>query len=417
MINPKLIRETPEVIEASLNQRGSDADAFQALIKLDELWRTQQIKLETYQAKRNQLIPKGKPTEEQRKSLSELSDHIKQLQQDVNLTKEQLDVASMDIPNVLQSDVPTGKDETSNVVIRTEGQPKLFGFTPKPHDQLATDLNLVDFERSSKITGSRFATFTGLGARLERAISALMLDTHTKTFNYREVSPPVIINTDSLKGTGQLPKFADDQYALGDDQWLSPTAEVQLTNFHRDEILSEQDLPIKYCAFTQCFRKEAGSYGKDMRGLIRLHQFNKVELVQFVSPETSNDYLNELLSHAEQILKLLELPYRVVKLCSGDIGFSSSKTFDLEVWFPAQNCYREISSCSNFLDFQARRSKIRYRDTNQSVDYLHTLNGSGLAVGRTFAAILENYQTESGIIQLPKQLQRYMGIQEIGYEK
>ena len=220
-----------------------------------------------------------------------------------------------------------------------------------------------------------------------------------------------------MQGTGQLPKFEDDLYKIDTDYWLSPTAEVQLTNHHHDEIIPSDRLPVKYCAFTQCFRKEAGSYGKDMKGIIRLHQFNKVELVQLVEPSQSNKCLMELLHHAEKILQLLELPYRVVQLCSGDIGFSSSKTYDLEVWFPSQNQYREISSCSNFLDFQARRSKIRYRDTNQSVDYLHTLNGSGLAVGRTFAAILENYQTESGIIQLPKQLQRYMGIQEIGYEK
>ena len=227
------------------------------------------------------------------------------------------------------------------------------------------------------------------------------------------MSPPVIINTQSLKGTGQLPKFEDDQYQVTDDYWLSPTAEVQLTNFHYDEILTKDNLPKKYCAFTQCFRKEAGSYGKDVKGLIRLHQFNKVELVQFVTPETSNDHLNALLSHAEAILKGLNIPYRVIELCSGDLGFSASKTYDIEVWMPSQNQYREISSCSNFLDFQARRSKIRYRDQYNTIHYVHTLNGSGLAVGRTIAAILENFQDESGIIHIPQVLQGYMGLEEI----
>ena len=320
---------------------------------------------------------------------------------------------SFEVPNIIQDSTPIGKDETENKVIRTEGRPKEYAFTPKSHDELATQLRLIDFERATKISGSRFAIFTGLGSRLERAVSSFMLDTHVNTFGYHEMSPPVIINSQSLRGTGQLPKFEDDQYQVDDDHWLSPTAEVQLTNFHHDEILKESDLPLKYCAFTQCFRKEAGSYGKDMKGLIRLHQFNKVELVQFVTPETSNDQLLDLLSHAEEILKQLELPYRVVELCSGDVGFSSSKTYDLEVWFPSQNQYREISSCSNFLDFQARRSKIRYRDKNGEVQYVHTLNGSGLAVGRTIAAIIENFQDESGIIHVPEPLQSYMGMEVI----
>ena len=417
MINPKLLRESPDIVQRSLEQRGCSPDIFSNLQNLDIQWRKKQQELERLQSLRNESIPKGKPSDEERAKLSELSKKLKELQQNVNDIKEELDTFSFEVPNIIQDDTPVGTDETNNIVIRQEGNIKKFDFEPKTHEALATDLQLIDFDRATKVTGSRFATFTGLGAKLERAISSFMLDTHTQSHGYSEISPPVIVNSSAMKGTGQLPKFEDDLYKVHDDYWLSPTAEVQLTNHHQDEIIPIEELPIKYCAFTPCFRKEAGSYGKDMKGIIRLHQFNKVELVQLVEPSQSNDGLMELLAHAEKILKLLELPYRVVQLCSGDVGFSSSKTYDLEVWFPSQNQYREISSCSNFLDFQARRSKIRYRDTNQSVNYLHTLNGSGLAVGRTFAAILENYQTESGIIQIPKQLQNYMGIQEIGYEK
>ena len=417
MINPKLLREHPETVKSSLKNRGYSDDVFTTLQQLDIQWREKQQELERLQALRNESIPRGKPTDEERQKLSELSKNLKELQQDVNNVKDKLDGFSIEIPNILQSDTPIGQDETSNVVIREEGTPKSFNFKAKTHDELAIKLQLIDFDRATKVTGSRFATFTGLGAKLERAISSFMLDVHTQSHGYTEVSPPVVVNSAAMQGTGQLPKFEDDLYKIDNDYWLSPTAEVQLTNHHHGEIIPNEQLPVKYCAFTQCFRKEAGSYGKDMKGIIRLHQFNKVELVQLVEPSQSNKFLMELLHHAEKILQLLELPYRVVQLCSGDIGFSSSKTYDLEVWFPSQNQYREISSCSNFLDFQARRSKIRYRDINQSVDYLHTLNGSGLAVGRTFAAILENYQTESGIIQIPKQLQSYMGIQEIEYEK
>ncbi len=415
MINPKALRETPELIEKSLKNRGCKPELFKSLTDLDILWRKKQGELEVLQSERNKSVPKGKPTEEQREMLSQLSKDLKVLQVEVNEIKEQLTQLSYEVPNILQNNVPIGSDENDNQVIRIEGDPNIFQFTPKSHDELAIDLKLVDFERAAKVSGSRFATFTGLGAKLERAISSFMLDTHVSEFGYQEISPPVVVNTEALKGTGQLPKFVDDQYQIDNELWLSPTAEVQLTNFHSDEILSSEDLPLKYCAFTQCFRKEAGSYGKDMKGLIRLHQFNKVELVQFVPVETSDQYLNELLSHAEYILKALKIPYRVVELCSGDIGFSSSKTYDIEVWLPSQNCYREISSCSNFLDFQARRSKIRYRDQNNDIQYIHTLNGSGLAVGRTFAAILENFQDESGIIHIPKVLQRYMGLEEIRY--
>jgi seryl-tRNA synthetase len=413
MINPKILRETPDIIESSLTNRGISIDLLKKYQHLDRIWREKQQSLESLQALRNKSVPKGKPTEEERETLSRLSKELKDAQSEVNALKDELSTFSLEIPNILQADVPIGQSEDDNHVIRTEGKPKEFKFKAKSHDELASDLNLIDFDRATKISGSRFAVFTGLGAKLERAISSFMIDTHVNEFGYKELSPPVIINTQSLKGTGQLPKFEDDQYKLSDDFWLSPTAEVQLTNFHHNEILSSDQLPIKYCAFTQCFRKEAGNYGKDMKGLIRLHQFNKVELVQFVPAESSNTNLDQLLSHAEFILKKLNLPYRVVKLCSADTGFSASKTYDLEVWFPSQNKYREISSCSNFLDFQARRSKIRYRDQNNDIQYVHTLNGSGLAVGRTFAAILENYQDEFGIIHIPDVLKGYMGLEEI----
>ena len=413
MINPKLLRESPEIVKQSLKHRGCNDDVFNTLQQLDVDWRKKQQELEDLQALRNKSIPKGKPSDEERQKLSELSQKLKETQQHVADFKEKLESFSLGVPNICQDSTPIGNDENDNVIIRTEGIPTTFKFETKSHDQLAVDLDIIDFERATKVTGSRFAIFKGLGARLERAVAAYMLDTHCQTHGYEEMSPPVIINTQSLKGTGQLPKFEDDQYQVTDDYWLSPTAEVQLTNFHHDEILTENDLPKKYCAFTQCFRKEAGSYGKDMKGLIRLHQFNKVELVQFVTPETSNDHLNALLSHAEAILKGLNIPYRVVELCSGDLGFSASKTYDIEVWLPSQNQYREISSCSNFLDFQARRSKIRYRDQNNKIQYVHTLNGSGLAVGRTIAAILENFQDESGIIHIPQVLQGYMGLEEI----
>ena len=417
MINPKLLRDSPDIVQTSLMNRGCDPIVFDTLQQLDIDWRQKQQELESVQALRNQSVPKGKPTDSERKKLSELSLKCKQLQQQVTELKERLDSYSLEIPNIIQMDTPIGKDETQNVVIRHVGEQPTFKFDPKSHDDIAQNLNLIDFERATKVTGSRFATFTGYGAKLERAVANFMLDIQTNHHGYTEISPPVIVNTAAMRGTGQLPKFEDDLYAVSDDYWLSPTAEVQLTNLHYDEIIPGDQLPVKYCAFTPCFRKEAGSYGRDMKGIIRLHQFNKVELVQLVHPNESNTHLMRLLGHAEEILKLLELPYRVVELCSGDIGFSSSKTFDLEVWFPSQNQYREISSCSNFLDFQARRSKIRYRDSNQTPNYIHTLNGSGLAVGRTVAAILENYQMESGIIQIPKVLTDYLGIQEIGYEK
>lgn len=312
-------------------------------------------------------------------------------------------------------DVPVGKDENDNPVIRTVGEPKKFGFTPQAHWDIGEKLGILDFERAAKVTGARFAFYKGLGSRLERSVYNFMLDVHTSKHGYTEIFPPYIVNKESMTGTGQLPKFAEDMFKIeGLDYYLIPTAEVPVTNYHRGEILDVADLPIKYCAYSACFRAEAGSAGRDTRGLIRQHQFNKVELVKFTKPEDSWAELDKLTNDAEEILQLLKLPYHVVRLCTGDIGFSSATTYDLEVWIPAANCYREISSCSNFLDFQARRADIKFRRSpKEKPEYVHTLNGSGLAVGRTVCAILENYQNEDGSVTVPDVLVPYMGCQVI----
>jgi len=321
----------------------------------------------------------------------------------------------VNIPNLPHDSVPVGRDETSNLEARRWGTPRDFaaeGFNPKDHIDLGTGLGILDQERAAKVTGSRFAVLTGLGAKMERALIAFMLDLHTSQHGYTEVLPPFIVNAASMFGTGQLPKFEADLFKLRDDRdlYLIPTAEVPLTNLHRDEILSEKDLTISYTAYTPCFRSEAGSYGRDVRGLIRMHQFDKVELVKITRPEDSYDALEELTRNAERVLQLLELPYRVITLCTGDMGFSSSKTYDIEVWLPSQNTYREISSCSNCESFQARRAQIRFRrDGKTKTELVHTLNGSGLAVGRTWLAILENYQQADGTVKVPKALVPYLG--------
>jgi seryl-tRNA synthetase len=317
----------------------------------------------------------------------------------------------MSIPNIPHESVPVGKDETDNPVLKKEGDPPRFEFEPKPHWDIGAGLQILDFERAAKITGARFPLYYAAGARLERALINFMLDIHTTQHGYREVLPPFIVNRNTMTGTGQLPKFEEDLFKLeGWDYFLIPTAEVPVTNIYKGEILKEDQLPIYYTAYTPCFRSEAGSAGKDTRGLIRQHQFNKVELVKFALPETSYDELETLRENAETILKQLELPYQVITLCTGDLGFSAAKTYDLEVWMPAQGVYREISSCSNFEDFQARRANIRFkRKGKKGTELVHTLNGSGLAVGRTVAAILENYQTASGSVVVPEALRSYMG--------
>ncbi|HSO09938.1 MAG TPA: serine--tRNA ligase, partial [Desulfoprunum sp.] len=334
---------------------------------------------------------------------------IKDLDQDLSLIEEQLQNIVMAIPNLCDDSVPIGQNETDNVEIRTWGTKPAFTFSPKPHWELGEQLGVLDFDRAAKLAGARFALLTGFASRLERSLINFMLDLHTQRHGYTEVLPPFMANTASLTATGQLPKFAEDLFKIdGWDLYLIPTAEVPVTNIHRDETLEERDLPRYYAAYTPCFRSEAGSYGRDTRGLIRQHQFDKVELVKFTTPETSMLELERLLNDAEEVLQLLGLHYRVVSLCSGDLGFSSAKTYDIEVWLPGQNTYREISSCSNFLDFQARRGSIRYRPDGQKKSRLvHTLNGSGLAIGRTLLAIMENYQQEDGNIALPEILKPY----------
>ena len=345
-----------------------------------------------------------------------VSSKIKELDKQLSENQASLADILLGIPNIPHESVPLGADETDNPVVRTVGELPQFPFDPQPHWDIGTRLNILDFDRASKITGARFPLYFGAGARLERALINFMLDTHTDEHGYTEVLPPFIVNRQSMTHTGQLPKFEEDLFKLsGWDYYLIPTAEVPVTNIHQGEILEEEMLPVYYTAQTPCFRSEAGSYGKDTRGLIRQHQFNKVELVKFCQPETSYDELESLLSNAETILKKLEIPYQVIELCTGDLGFSAAKTYDIEVWMPAQGLYREISSCSNFEDFQARRANIRFKRKGQKGTRLvHTLNGSGLAVGRTVAAILENFQQADGSVIIPGRLQPYMaGLEKI----
>ncbi|MCB9384497.1 MAG: serine--tRNA ligase [Bryobacterales bacterium] len=345
----------------------------------------------------------------------QVGDQIKALEDDVKAADERQQDLLARIPNLPHESVPPGADESENVEIKRWGEPRQFDFEPKAHWDLGPELGILDFERAAKITGARFAVLSGPGARLERALINFMLDVHTSEHGYREILPPFMVNSASLFGTGQLPKFAEDLFHLeGTDYWLIPTAEVPVTNLHAGETLEGEQLPVRYAAYTPCFRSEAGAYGRDTRGVIRQHQFQKVELVKFAAPETSYDELEALTRNAEQILERLELPYRRVALCAGDLGFSSAKTYDLEVWLPGLNQYKEISSCSNFEDFQARRAKIRYKASGEKkAQLLHTLNGSGLAVGRTWLAILENYQQADGSVAIPAALRPYLKAERI----
>lgn len=341
--------------------------------------------------------------------MKELGEEIKKFDDELNEIVSKLNDLMLAIPNIPDDSVPYGSDSDENVEVRRFGEPTKFVFEPKAHWDLGLDLNLFDWERAGKITGARFTVYKNWGAKLERAIMNFMLDTHAQS-GYTEVFPPFMVNRDSMIGTGQLPKFEEDMYAVkGTDYYLVPTAEVPVTNLHRGEILDEKELPIKYCAYTACFRGEAGSAGRDTRGLIRQHQFNKVELVKFAHPDNSFEELEELTNCAEKILQLLNLPYRVVTLCTGDLGFGSSKTYDIEVWMPSYNRYVEISSCSNYIDFQARRANIKFRDADKKTRFVHTLNGSGLAIGRTTAAIIENFQNEDGSVTVPEVLRKYIG--------
>lgn len=416
MLDIKRIRNNPEEIVEALKKRRGEYP-IQKLLDTDEKRREVIQKVESMKAEQNKLskqVPQmkknGEDTTELFKNLKKLSDDIKSMDDDLKNIDEEIREYLMEIPNTPNKDVPVGLDDTENLEMRKWGEPRKFDFDIKAHWDLGVDLDILDFERATKISKSRFSVFKGKGARLERALMNFMVDLHTDKQGYTEMNTPVLMSPSAMMGTGQIPKFKEDMfYCEKDDMYLAPTAEVPVTNLLGGEILKQGSLPIYYTAFTQCFRREAGSAGRDTRGLIRNHQFEKVEMVKFVEPATSYDELEKLTNNAEEILQLLEIPYRVVRLCSGDLGFSSAMTYDIEVWMPSYNRYVEISSCSNFEDFQARRANIRYRDENNKPQYVHTLNGSGLAIGRCFAAVIENYQQADGSIKIPEVLQKYTG--------
>jgi len=416
MLDLKFVRDHIEPVRRMLHDRQVDLD-LESFLGLDEERRQILREVEELKRRRNlasdgiaQMKQARHDATSQIEEMREVSQRIKNLDQQLAAVQEKLDEILLLIPNMPHPSVAVGKDEHDNPVVKVWGQPPEFDFQPKPHWDVAESLGIIDFERAARMTGARFALYWGVGAALERALISFMLDLHTRLHGYLEVLPPFIVNAASLTGTGQLPKFKQDLFKLeNSDYYLIPTAEVPVTNIHRNEVLEADDLPRYYAAYTPCFRSEAGSYGKDTRGLIRQHQFNKVEMVKLVHPETSYDELESLLANAEAILQELGLHYRVVSLCTGDLGFSAAKTYDIEVWLPGQQTYREISSCSNFEDFQARRANIRYRRKGQTkTDFVHTLNGSGLAVGRTLVAILENCQQRDGSVIIPKALRPYV---------
>lgn len=417
MLDRRELRNNFAKIKAKLQKRGEDLSELDNFGKLDERRRAIINEVEQLKAERNETSKKISELKREKKDASELiermqqvSKQIKDLDHELNEIEEKLDTIMLGIPNIPHESVPIGEDEEDNEEVFKWGEIPQFSFEVQPHWDIGTNLGILDFERAAKVAGSRFVFYKGLGSRLERALINFMMDYHTNQHGYEEMIPPYIVNRTSMTGTGQLPKFEEDAFLIADwDYFLIPTAEVPVTNFHRDEILSLEDLPKKYVAYSACFRSEAGSAGRDTRGLIRQHQFNKVELVQFVKPEDSYKTLEELVGHAEKILQLLNLPYRKMNMCTGDLGFTAAKKYDLEVWIPSQEKYREISSCSNFESFQARRAGIRYRDEDGKVQYVHTLNGSGLAVGRTLTAIIENYQQEDGSVIVPEVLRPYMG--------
>lgn len=422
MLDIRRIRMNPEEVIKALEKR-KGTFPIDKVLELDEKRREILTEVEQMKAKQNTAskeVPKlkkeGKDASHIFAEMKTLSDKIKELDAEVKVIDEELKTTLLQIPNTPNDSVVEGDSDEDNVELRKAGEPKKFEFEPKAHWDIGTDLKILDFEAATKITGTRFTLFRGLGSRLERALINFMVDLHTEEHGYMEMATPFMVNRDSMIGTGQLPKFEHDMFHLpSKDYFLVPTAEVPLTNLHRDDILNENDLPIKYTAYTPCFRQEAGSAGRDTRGLIRNHQFDKVELVKFTKPEDSYDELEKLTNNAEEVLKQLGLPYRVVMLSTGDLGFSSAKTYDIEVWMPSYDRYVEISSCSNFEDFQARRANIRYRNGETGkAEFLHTLNGSGLAVGRTMAAILENYQQEDGSVIIPDALVPYMrGIKKL----
>lgn len=422
MIDIKLLRTDYAKVAAALSKRGASEELIAGFPALDAKRRELQTESDNLKNRRNvvsqevaKLKKSGGNADDLIAEMKNVGDRIKQVDEELRVVESESDALLLAVPNIPHESVPVGASEADNVELRRIGEPTSLGFEPKAHWEIAEGLGILDFEAAAKVTGSRFVFYRGLGARLERALINFMMDLHADKHGYEEILPPYIVNRDSLVGTSQLPKFEEDLFKLaGTDYYLIPTAEVPVTNLHREEILAKEGLPRKLVAFSACFRSEAGAAGRDTRGLIRQHQFNKVELVQLVAPETSYDTLESLTNEAERVLQLLGLPYRVLALCTGDMGFGSAKTYDIEVWLPSMSTYREISSCTNFEDFQARRAGIRFRrETGAKPEYVHTLNGSGLALGRTVAAILENYQQADGTVVVPEALRPYMGGLEV----
>ena len=415
MLELKFMRENVEMLKEVLKNRNNSID-MDAFVALDSKRREVLSEVENLKRERNNVSAEIANLKKEKKDANHLiekmggvSAKIKELDAELAEIDAELTHIQMTIPNVYHSSTPIGPDEDHNVEIRKWGEPKKFDFEPKPHWEIGENLGILDFERGAKLSGSRFVLYRGAAARLERALINFMLDTHTLEHGYTENLTPFMVKAEVCEGTGQLPKFEEDMYKTTDDMYLISTSEITMTNIHRKEILEQAELPKYYTAYSPCFRREAGSYGKDVKGLIRVHQFNKVEMVKITDAETSYDELEKMVQNAETILQKLELPYRVIQLCSGDMGFSAAKTYDLEVWLPSQNKYREISSCSNCEDFQARRMGLKYRAADNSSKFCHTLNGSGLAVGRTLVAIMENYQQADGSFLIPKALVPYMG--------
>ncbi len=422
MLDLKLIRSQPDLIKDSLKKRGQDFNNIDYILEIDDKRRKIIFNSSALKQERNQvseeialLIKEKKDAQEKISAMREVSNKIKEMDAEIRSIDQEIENILLEIPNIVDSSIPVGQDEESNLEVRRWGKPKEYDFEPLPHWELGEKLEILDFERGARISAARFTVLKNKGARLERALINFMLDIHTKEHKYQEILPPFLVNANTMKGTGQLPKFENELFKTNDELYLIPTAEVPVTNLHQGEILNESSLPLYYTAYSACFRREAGSYGKDIRGLIRQHQFNKVELVKICKPEESFAELEKLTADAEVILQRLELPYRVVALSTGDIGFSAAKTYDIEVWLPYQKKYREISSCSNCTDFQARRANIRFREEESGkVNFVHTLNGSGIAVGRTMVAILENYQEKDGSIVIPDALRPYIdGLQKI----
>ncbi|MEJ5375952.1 MAG: serine--tRNA ligase [bacterium] len=421
MLDPRLLRQEPHLVRRALKERGAQLD-LDGVLELDgrlrelnRFWEEAQHKRKSLSQEIGKLMRQGKDVSSLKEQVRLLGQQMDQAEKERQEIQGQLQARLLEIPNLPHESVPLGRDEKDNLEIRQWGELPEFDFDPKPHWELGEELGILDFQRGAKLARTRFTLLWGAGARLERALIQFMLDLHTSEHGYKEVLPPFLANRECLKGTGQLPKFEEDLFRVqGWDLYLIPTAEVPVTNIHREEILDESQLPLRYTAYTPCFRSEAGSYGKDVRGLIRQHQFDKVELVKITAPEQSWQELEGLVADAEEVLRRLRLPYRVVSLCTGDLGFASAKTYDIEVWLAGQGVYKEISSCSNFTDFQARRAGIRYRPKGRKgTEFVHTLNGSGLAVGRTLVAILENYQRPDRTVEVPEALRGYMGGMEV----